>query len=133
VVGVTAERPIQLFLLSVRFLKTPARGVWFPIPLKLGVSSGVQTNVNVDGVLAPLARGEGGKTNNVCVAVGVGNTVGIAVGWDASDAETPDSAVLIGKGTKEESLAERRRDREDEADEIMPEDAEETDERWEET
>jgi hypothetical protein len=91
----------------------------------------VQISVNVDGVLTPLARGEGGKTNNVCVADGVGNVV--AVGWDASDVEKPDSAVLMGKGTKEESLADRRRDREDEADEIMPEDAEEIDEWWEET
>lgn len=92
----------------------------------------MQTSVNVDGVLAPLARGEGGKTNNVCVADGVGNTVLIAVGWDASDVGTPESAVLIGKGTKEESLADRRRDREDDVDEIMLDDAEETDERWEE-
>jgi hypothetical protein len=85
----------------------------------------------VDGVLAPLARGEGGKTNNVCVTDGVGNTELTAAGWDASDVGTPGSTVLIGKGTKEESLADRRRDREDDVDDIMLGDAEKTDEGWE--
>jgi len=92
----------------------------------------VQTSVRVDGVLAPLARGEGGKTNNVCVDDGVGNTGTTMVGWEiASEEEPPDSRFLTGKGTNEESLDDRRRDLEDAADEVMPEDAEEMDERWE--
>ena len=128
VVGVTADRPIQLFLLSVRFLKTPARGVWFPIPPKLGVSSGVQTRVNVDGVLAPLARGDGGKTNNVCVADGVGNTMAGAAGCDGSAVELPERAFLMGKGTNEESLDERRRDLEG-VDEAALDDVDEMDAR----
>src|SRR3954470_19220849 len=99
VVGVTAERPIQLFRLSVRFRKTPARGVWLPIPLKLGVRSGVQTRVKVDGVLAPLVRGEGGNTNRVCVADGGTTIVGGATGcedWEGSVFEEPESTFRIG-------------------------------------
>jgi len=91
----------------------------------------VDTSVNVDGVLTPLARGEGGKTNKVCVAEGVGWDA-VAVHWDASEVETPDKAVLIGKGTNEDSLADGRRDREEDAEEIMLGDAEMIDDRWEE-
>lgn len=69
---------------------------------------GVDDRVNAEGVVIPPFLGEGGKMNRVCVAAGVADVDMDPVDFPDAFEEMLEKAFLIGNGTKEESLEERR-------------------------